>query len=125
MPVTKADLNLVTHPSGTGLGQVALVQSASERQTVIAEDVGRAVGLLRTQILDEGGFAKEEADAPEIIEVGAQLVVGKDCEIGGDRIQIGAGFQLLPRKSATAPRWWLSRIPDGIGGEVGALAGTV
>ena len=50
--------------------------------------------------LDEGGFAKEEADLPEVIELGLEFVVGEDREIGGDDVEVGTGPKLRAKKIA-------------------------
>ena len=59
-----AHLDLVANPSVAGLDDVALIQTAGEREAVVAEHVGRAVLVLGIEVFDESGLAEKEADTP-------------------------------------------------------------
>ena len=64
------------------------------------EHVGGTVFLVRVERFDKGGFAEKEADPTQVIEFGAELVVGEDREICRDQIQIGSRLQVLTEKVA-------------------------
>jgi hypothetical protein len=50
--------------------------------------------------LDEGGFAEEESYFPEVIELGLKFIVGEDCKIGCDDVEVGTGLKLTTEKVA-------------------------
>lgn len=61
--------------------------------------------MLRIEILDEGGFAKQEPDASQVIEVSPKFVVGEDREVSRHQIDVGTRLELRTQKisdSATA-----------------------
>lgn len=96
----RTHLDFGANPGGAGLGNVALAQAAGAGEPGVIEHVGRGVFALGIEGLDDRRLIEEEADLPEAIELGLQLVVGQDCEIGGDDIQIGTGLKLRPEKVA-------------------------
>ncbi|OQA30347.1 MAG: hypothetical protein BWY57_02897 [Betaproteobacteria bacterium ADurb.Bin341] len=78
------DFDLVSHPLGAGLSQMPLIEPVRQCQAIVAEDVGGAIGLLWIDVLDKGRFTEEQANTAKVVQLGAQFVVGEDCEVGGD-----------------------------------------
>lgn len=88
------DFDLVANPRSAGLCEVALVQATRQREPVVAQHAGSAVGFLRVDAVDERGLTEQQANTSELIEVGAQPVVGEDRKVGGDEIEIRIGSKL-------------------------------
>jgi hypothetical protein len=89
-----ADLDFIANPFSAGQGNVALTETRSKGEAIVVQDVGGTVFVLRIYGLDKRSFAKKKTYLPEVIELGLQFIVGKDSKIGGDDIQVGAGYKL-------------------------------
>ncbi len=84
---------------------MALRKTRGKGQTVIVDDVGGRIFLIRIYAFDECCLAEEEADATELVQVIPQLVVGKNCEIGCDEVEVSPGLQMLAEEIGyTSPR---------------------
>lgn len=109
----RANFDFFAYPCGAGAGEIALVEPAGERQTIVTQHVGGPIFLVWIDRLDERRFAEQETNLAELVQLRAQLVVGKNREVGRNEIEIGTSLEIMAQKIGDAATRMVVPYPGG------------